>query len=69
MYSRPLLPFRARPLPETTVRRSPARRTHPGDPETDADQTATVRASRRPVKAQPVLTRRSQGPGDPSAHD
>lgn len=69
MYSRPLLPFRARPIPETTVRRSPGRRTQPGDPETDADQPATVKAYRRPVKAQAVLTRRSLDSGGPGAQD
>ncbi|MGE5266261.1 MAG: hypothetical protein ACM3L9_02740 [Deltaproteobacteria bacterium] len=69
MYSRPLLPFRARPVPETRVRPSPARRPEPEDGDADGEQPPTVRGARRPVKAQPVLTRRSQIQGDPGAQD
>jgi hypothetical protein len=69
MYSRPLQPFRARPLQETTVRPSPVRRAEPGDADVDGEPPSTVRAVRRPVKAQLVLTRRSTGRGEPGARD
>lgn len=70
MYSRPLLPFRARPLRETTVRPSPLRRNDPGDGGADGEQPSTIRAARRPVKAQTVLTPQStHGTGDTSGRD
>lgn len=63
MFSRPLLPFRARPMRETQMRPSPVKRAETGDDGADGEQPVTVKAARRPVKAQPVLSRRSEGQG------
>lgn len=54
MFSKPFAPFRVRPVRQTIVRRSPLQ---PADilDALDALPPQAVRATRRPVKASPVL--------------